>query len=147
MTIKMRRRDPLLDLDLFAACSHSEVAQARSLLTLLTVAPGTVLMAEGSYGYEFVVIAAGEARVTVQTPDGETLVAVLGRGDFAGEMSLLGDRRRTATVTAATPLSFYVCNAAEFAGILEVAPTIAERITRTAEARREANRDIERIAA
>src|SRR5258708_22556202 len=111
MAITMRRRGPLLDLDLFSGCSRAEVAQVRSMLTLLDVAPGTVLMAEGSYGYEFLVIAAGEAQVTVQTPDGERLVAVLERGDFAGEMSLLGDRRRSATVTAATPLTFYVANA------------------------------------
>ena len=145
MPLKMRRRDPLLDLELFAGCSHAEAVQVRSLLTMLTVTPGTVLMAEGTYGYEFLVIAAGEAHVTVQTPDGERLIAVLGAGDFAGEMSLLGDRRRTATVTAATTLSVYVCNAGEFAGILDVAPSVATRVTHTAAARRQANQ--ERLAA
>jgi CRP-like cAMP-binding protein len=139
MPIMMRRRDALLDLDLFSGCTNAQIKQARSLFTMLNVAPGTVLMAEGSYGYEFLVIASGEAHVTIQTPDGETVVATLGRGDFAGEMSLLDNRKRTATVTATTPLTLYVANAAEFAGLLEVAPTIAERISATAEARRRSN--------
>jgi protein lysine acetyltransferase len=142
MTLHMRRRDPLLDLDLFSGCTPAEVRSVRSLLTMLTVSEGSVLMAEGSYGYEFLVIADGEARVTLQTPDGESPVAVLRRGDFAGEMSLLGDRRRTATVTAVTPVTIYVCNAAEFAGILDDAPSVAAKVTHAADARREANRQL-----
>jgi CRP-like cAMP-binding protein len=107
---------------------------------MLRVEPGTVLMGEGTFGFEFLIIAEGEARVTVRTPDGERTLATLSPGDFAGEMSLLAGNRRSATVTAITPLTFYVCNVAEFAGILDIAPSVAQRISLTAAAREQSNR-------
>jgi len=136
----MRRRDPLGDLGLFSGCTDSQVERVRSLLTMLRVEPGTVLMGEGTFGFEFLIIAKGEARVTVRTPDGERTLATLSPGDFAGEMSLLAGNRRSATVTALTPLTFYVCNVAEFAGILDIAPSVAQRISLTAAAREQSNR-------
>jgi CRP-like cAMP-binding protein len=131
-----RHAEPLGQLELFAGCTPAQLTAARRLLTLLTVDAGTVLMAEGGVGLEFLVIADGEATVTI---NGD-LVATLGRGEFAGEMSLLGNARRSATVTAATPVTLYVANPAEFTALLEVAPPVAERIVGTAAARQEANR-------
>ena len=130
------RTEPLARLDLFAGCTPAQLAEARSLLTLLTVDAGTVLIREGGLGLEFLVIADGEASVTI----GGQRVATLGPGDFAGEMSLLGNARRSATVTAATPLVVYVANPAEFTSLLEVAPSVAERVTGAAAAREQANR-------
>lgn len=131
----MPRRDPLQRLELFGACTPSQVRRIRSLLTMLTVDPGTVLMREGAYGFECVIITDGLAEVTV----GGRVVATLGAGDVVGEMSLLGGDARTATVVAVTPLTFYVCNAAEFAGMLELAPEFAAQVRRTADERRRAN--------
>lgn len=132
----MRRHQPLLDLDLFRSCSAAEAARVRSLLTMISVPAGTVLMEEGAVGSEFLVIHEGLARVSVA---GRT-VAMLGRGDFVGEISLLERDPRSATVVAATPLTFYVCHAAEFAGILDIAGGVAERVRRAAGERRRANR-------
>jgi voltage-gated potassium channel len=128
--------EPLARFELFAGCTPAQLAAARRLLTLLTVDAGTVLMREGGRGMEFLLIAGGEAAVTI----GGHHVATLGPGDFAGEMSLLGNTRRSATVTAQTPLTVYVANPAEFTALLEVAPSVAERIAETATARRAANR-------
>jgi CRP-like cAMP-binding protein len=136
----MRRRDPLGQLGLFSGCTPAQVDRVRSLLTMLRVQPGTVLMGQGTFGFEFLIIAEGEALVTVQTPDGVRTLATLGTVDFAGEMSLLAGSRRSATVTALTPLTFYVCNVAEFAGILDIAPSVGQRIALTAAAREQANR-------
>ena len=134
--LHIRQTEPLGELELFAGCTPAQLAEARRLLTLVTVDAGTVLMREGGLGMEFLVIASGEASVSI---DGHQ-VATLGRGDFAGEMSLLGDARRSATVTALTPLSIYVANAAEFRALLDVTPPVAEQIVRTADARRATNR-------
>jgi CRP-like cAMP-binding protein len=131
-----RHHEPLGDLELFAGCTPAELADARRLLTLLTVEAGTVLMREGGLGLEFMVIADGEAAVTIE---GQR-VASLGRGDFAGEMSLLGSTRRSATVTAVTPMTVYVANPSEFRSLLDVTPEVADRVMRTADARRETNR-------
>ena len=140
MTFRQRTIDPLAELELFADNTPAEVARARQLLTLLTVEPGTVIMHEGALGMEVLLIAAGQAEVSRRTPHGERVVATLGAGDIVGEMSLLGRQRRSATVTAVTPLTVYVANAAEFTGLLDALPNVAQRIIRTAAARDEANR-------
>jgi len=140
MARKTLRRDPLLQLDLFADCTPGEARRIRSLLTLLNVDAGTELISRGSYGFEFLVIAAGEAEVSVENPGGRVVVATLEAGDFAGEMSLLGRERRSATVTAKSPLTLYVANSAEFATMLEEAPSVAAKVRSAASARREANR-------
>ena len=57
-------------------------------------------------------------------------------------MSLLGRQRRSATVTAITPLTVYVANAAEFATILDEAPSVAAKVRAAACARQEANRSL-----
>ena len=135
MALHLYRREPLQDLDLFAGCSRREAARIRSLLTMLHTEAGTVLISQGTLGREFLVLADGEAEVSVRTSDGERVVATLGAGDFVGEMALLAHDPRSATVTAVTPLTFYVCNSAEFAGLLEAAPGVAARITAAAAAR------------
>ncbi len=140
MIIRPSRREPLLDLELFSDCTPAEAERIRSLLTMLTAEPGTVLMTEGTYGVEFLIIAGGQARVSIQTPTGEQVLATLGAGDFVGEMSLLARNRRNATVTAMTKLKFYVANSAEFAGILEAAPGVARKVEATAAQRAETNR-------
>jgi CRP/FNR family cyclic AMP-dependent transcriptional regulator len=139
MAIKMNHHDPLRTLPLFDGCSPGQLAQARSLLTQLTVAPGATIISEGSFGYEFVIIVDGQAEVSTTTAGDRRELAVLSAGDFAGEMSLLRHDRRSATVVALTTLTIYVCNTAEFSGLLEVAPVVAERVTRAAAERSAAN--------
>jgi CRP-like cAMP-binding protein len=124
--------ESLRSLDLFARSTPAELQRVGSLLTMLTVPVGTEIISEGSIGLEFMVIADGTARVTVRHGTHDQVVADLGPGDFAGEMSLLARSRRTATVTALTPLTIYVCNSAEFSSLLEAAPSVADQIMRAA---------------
>ena len=63
--------------------------------------PGTTVVRQGKMsGVGFFVVAAGEAVVSV---DGKE-VARLGAGDYFGELALIAERERTATVTAVTAL-------------------------------------------
>jgi CRP-like cAMP-binding protein len=140
MTLRRRAHEPLADLPLFAGCSAAQVATARRLLTLLSVDAGSVLMREGGFGTEVMIVADGHATVARHTDSGESVLATVGRGDVVGEMSVLDGGRRSATVTAVTPMSVYVASAAEFAGLLEALPVVAERIARTATERRDTNR-------
>ena len=67
---------------------------------------------------------------------GGRTIAALGPGDLAGEMALLGGRgraRRNATVTAVTDMVIYVGSPSEFRRIIEVAPSVAEKIRQTVE--------------
>jgi cAMP-dependent protein kinase regulator len=64
-----------------------------------TFAPGEVIIRHGELGSSFFIIEDGVVEVIVRdSADQEVLVNRLTRGHYFGEMALLGDRRRTATV-------------------------------------------------
>ena len=90
-------------------------------------------MREGEIGLEAFVIESGEA---VVSRDGAEL-ARRGPGTIVGEMALIEHGPRTATVTAATPLTAYVLNRGEFSSLLVDAPDVAAKITRELESRRD----------
>ena len=85
---------------------------------------GTVLCSEGARGREFFVIIEGEA---VGQPRRQT-VATVASGDFFGEIALLEHVRRTATVTATTPLRFFVISDQAFQSVLEADPAIERKL-------------------
>ena len=62
-------------------------------------------------------------------------VATLGPGDFFGELGLLDGPRRTATVTATTPMRLLVVGAREFRSMLGAFPTVRDRVERAAAVR------------
>ena len=59
---------------------------------------------------------------------GETTIRELGRGDFFGEIAILERRRRSATVTATTPMRLLVMFGWDFRSLQESQPEIAARI-------------------
>ena len=68
----------------------------------------------------------GEATVTPR----QKAVATIGAGDFFGEIALLEHVMRTATVTAATPLRFFVVSDRAFKAVLDTDPTIERKVLR-----------------
>jgi CRP-like cAMP-binding protein len=96
-----------------------------------------VLMREGDAPREFIIVGHGDARVTRATPEGTTLVSTVGEGEILGEMALLMGTHRTATVTAETDLTVFVCTVSEFRTILRIAPSVARRVHATLHARAE----------
>ena len=86
--------------------------------------PGTEIIRQGQYAQEFFVIVEGQADVI---KDGE-LVATLEPGQFFGEVGLLGDSWRTASVVARTPMRLLVLAPREFTSLLRAAPVVAERV-------------------
>lgn len=67
--------------------------------------PGERLFASGEDGDAAFVIVEGRVEVSVPARDGPRVLAVLERGELFGEIAALCDRPRTATATAATPLT------------------------------------------
>jgi CRP-like cAMP-binding protein len=92
---------------------------------------GTEIIRQGEYAQEFFVIVEGEADVV---KDGER-IAVLEAGQFFGEVGLLGNSWRTASVIARTPMRLLVLAPREFSSLLLAAPAIAERVRDTARER------------
>ncbi len=112
---------------LFEGLSRKQLLEIARLTDDLDVPEGTVLCEQGSRGREFFVITEGEATVT---RDGKE-VARIGSGDFFGEIALLDHVVRTATVTAATPLRFFVVTSQAFAAVLRSDPTVEGKVLRT----------------
>lgn len=136
--MRIRKDDPrnhLAELDLFAGCSRAELGRISLLLTTVTIPQGYVLIREGARGDEFMVLVRGTASVRRHTVFGDEEIARLGPGDFVGEMALLGEpaaQRRTATVVAATPLTCAVCTPTEFRQLLDISPSVAAKVRRSA---------------
>ena len=123
------------DLDLFADCTRAELRRIGSLTTSLRIPKGHVMIREGSFAKEFIVICSGTAQVTREAVDGEVLVADVGPGDFLGEMALLSGGRRSATVRATTDLVVLVSSVNEFRTIMQIAPSVAGKVHRASLAR------------
>lgn len=118
--------DVLKRVSLFSACSDKELGQVGSLVDETNASAGTVLTKEGSPGREFFAIIEGTAKVTLRDEE----LATLGPGSFFGEMSLLDQGPRTATVTATSDMRLYVLDARSFATLLDQHPAVARKILR-----------------
>lgn len=112
---------------LFTGLSKKEIRQISAMATRIDVAAGRELTRQGETGKEFVVILDGEVEVLI---DGE-VVKKLGSGDFFGEIALLKERPRTATVVSTSPVSVDVIAKAEFIVLVSEQPEIAQQLLAT----------------
>ena len=93
--------DDLKRVPLFAELEGRQLRKLAGLFRERTLDPGTTVVVEGEMsGVGFFVVANGEASVSVGGND----VATLGPGDHFGEIALVSETERTATVTATTEL-------------------------------------------
>ena len=115
----------------FAGLSKDELRELAKVTEDMEVEEGKTLTREGASGSEFFVIVDGDVSVT----KGEAEVRTLGPGDFFGEIALLEDRPRTATVTAKSPLRFFVLTRRSFRALLDRQPELEEKVVRALEER------------
>jgi CRP/FNR family transcriptional regulator, cyclic AMP receptor protein len=85
-----------------------------------------VLCKEGEIGHEFFVLVEGEAEVT---RNGRR-VTTRGGGEFFAEIALLEQIPRTATVTAKTPLRFFVLASKSFRQLVDENPSVERKVLR-----------------
>ena len=128
------RADELAALEFFAGCPAQTLRPLAAQLQPLVAAPGQVLMRQGETALTFLLIASGQAEVTHVGKDGAVTVSHLGPGVVVGEIALLRDKPRNATVVATTELSGWVGNQDAFAQMLEL-PEAMNRLVRTARQR------------
>ena len=124
----MARRDAYIEhltqVPLFSACSQDELRKVARRTTDIPVPEGHVLCREGERGLEFFVIVNGRAKVTRKGRK----VGELGPGDFFGELALLIDADRNATVTALTPMEAIVLSRRDFDATLADAPRMTRKL-------------------
>jgi len=112
---------------LFASLSEPELREIASWFDAKDVGEGARIVGEGASGYTFFVLVEGSAVVKA---NGEE-VGALGPGDFFGEIAILGDGRRSATVTTTAPSRVLVMFGTEFRRLQQTQPEIASRIEAT----------------
>jgi signal-transduction protein with cAMP-binding, CBS, and nucleotidyltransferase domain len=109
---------------LFERCTSREIALLDRATSEAEVPAGRVLATQGELGREFVVIVDGKAEVT---RDG-IQIATLGAGSFFGEMSLLDQQPRTATVTTVEPTRLLVMTPTEFNSVVSTMPSVDRKM-------------------
>jgi CRP-like cAMP-binding protein len=126
----MTRMTPTLEklsgLPLFAGCGPRELAAVASRTTTIHARQGDVLMREGAAGHEMLVIVEGTASVFRD----DVLLATLGPGDVCGELALIDNGPRSATVIATSELTGEVSSRREFAELLAVVPSLSRPLLR-----------------
>ena len=114
--------EPLRAVSIFAPLPEPVLERLAASAAALSVAAGETVFAQGDRGDRFYVIESGRAEVVV---DGAAPKA-LGPGDFFGEIALLRDVPRTATVRAAEELRLYAIERDDFiAAVTGHAPSLA----------------------
>jgi CRP-like cAMP-binding protein len=109
---------------LFEDLSPRELEMIAESMKHRTFSAGHTIAKEGQKGVGFFVIADGKANVSV----GGEPVGALGPGDYFGEIALLADSERTATVTAETDLECYGMTSWDFRPLVEAHSEIAWKL-------------------
>jgi CRP/FNR family transcriptional regulator, cyclic AMP receptor protein len=121
--------DPRIDriraVPLFASCTDKELAFIASRADEIDIPEGRVLTEKGKSGGDFFVIL--EGRADVESDKGKR---TLGPGEFFGEIALIDNGPRTATVKAATPMRCLVLGHSQFRDVLHQNGEIAVKILR-----------------
>ena len=109
---------------LFSELGKRELNEVASIADEIDLREGKELTVEGQPGREFFVIVEGDAVVR----QGDREINRLTAGDFFGEIALVEDRPRTATVVAETPIRALVITDRSFRTLLDRSPEIESKV-------------------
>jgi CRP-like cAMP-binding protein len=114
----------LSNVELFRDLDKRELKEVAKAMKEYTFEPGREVVTQGQNGVGFFVIADGTAKVTIDGGEVRTLHA----GDYFGEIALIADAPRTATVTAETDLHCFGLVSWAFRPIVESNGSIAWKL-------------------
>jgi len=112
---------------LFSALDKKELQGLASTMKERDFDAGDTIASEGATGIGFFIIDEGEATVSVHGAE----VGTLKHGDTFGEVALIDDGARTATITAKTPLKCYGITSWEFRPLVENNASLAWKMLET----------------
>jgi len=119
----------LKSVDLFKQLTPSEIANVADRMETRKYKSGEAVIRQGDPGEEFFLVGRGAAAVTMQNPgEPERQVATLGPGDVFGEMALLTDEPRNATVRAVEDMEAFRLGKKDFRDALERSVGFKEQI-------------------
>jgi CRP/FNR family cyclic AMP-dependent transcriptional regulator len=116
--------DLLQRVPIFQDLDRRELERIGASMKQRTFKQGDTVTTEGQGGVGFFVIEEGQAKVTIGGDERRTL----GPGDYFGEVALLTDRPRTATITAESELRCYGMTSWDFKPLVESHSSIAWKL-------------------
>jgi CRP-like cAMP-binding protein len=122
--MRVATTDDLAGIPLFESLEPADREAVAPWFELQEISSGVKLTGEGASGYSFFVLLDGSATVSINGIEVRTLEA----GDFFGELAILGDGRRTATVTTAAPSRVLVLFGTEFRRLEQEYPELAAQV-------------------
>jgi len=120
----------LRKIPLFANVEQSKLKLLAFTSERVVFNAGDILFRQDEMGNAAYIIMDGEAEVIVNTPNGPLKVATVGRNDFVGEIAILCDVPRTATIRAATQLNTLCISKELFFRLITEFPQMAVEIMR-----------------
>lgn len=117
-------------MDIFAGCPAGDLLPLAARLAPLRAPTGQVLMRQGEQAVSFLLISSGSAEVIHVGDDGAVIVEQALPGMIVGEIALLRDMPRTATVTTVEPLTGWIGGSDALDRMVNI-PGIMERLVRT----------------
>jgi CRP-like cAMP-binding protein len=118
---------------LFASLTTAQLSTLSRLIDIESVPSGRTIVREGADGYAFHVLAEGAAQVR----HGDTTVRTLGPNDYFGEVALIDNSRRTASVIATEPCVVWSMFGTTFRELAAEHPEIAAVLEQVAHNRRD----------
>lgn len=122
--------DLLRKIPLFSKIDPAKLKLLAFTSERLTFGGGQELFHQGDPGDIAYIIMDGQADVIVDSPDGELTVANLGRNDVVGEIAILIDVPRTATVRASSDLTTLAISKDQFFRMINEFPDMSVEIMR-----------------
>ncbi len=121
--------DALARVDLFSGLDKKELRQLAKSFQERKYSAGTTLIKQGDTGVGLYILTSGKVRITLKLPDGtEEELATEGPGAVFGEMALLDDLPRSATITAIEDVTALLLPVWEFRTTLRNYPDIALKL-------------------
>src|SRR5262245_13706357 len=124
---------------MFADLSPDFIEHLKKSVELLRFAPGQVIAKQGDAADSFYLVRIGFVKISENYPGGELVLAYLSRGDYFGEIGLLGGGVRTATCTALDHVEVVRVSGEDFRQMVERFPNVRRGLEAVAEERRAAN--------
>ena len=126
---------------IFAGLTDEFLNHLRERVELLRYAPGQVICRQGDPADSFYLVRIGFVKVSEAHPGGELVLAYLSRGDYFGEIGLLGGGGRTATCTALDHVEVVRITTEDFNLMVEQFPEVRRGLEQAAEQRQQQNRE------
>jgi len=124
------RVEELAAMDIFEGCPAGDLLPLAATVEPLRAAAGQVLMQQGEHAISFLLIASGAVEIKHLGDDGVVIVEHAFPGMIVGEIALLRNIPRTATVTTTEPLTGWIGDNDAFARLVQI-PGVASRLLKT----------------